>query len=184
MSLPSDVTAALLLFAFALSTLYINHLFNYDTSLVRSVHVKLNKTIRHNRLVTNPAKPKNNSVDIRGIQPKNSLETDDVSRDDKCTMSPESRFDCARDRVLSQGECEERGCCYAPLPNSAGPPWCFYPRLYRGYKMGPLTPTLRGQAATLTRATPSYLPRDISTLHLEETEVTAGCLRHTVSYSQ
>lgn len=36
----------------------------------------------------------------------------------------ESRFDCARDRVLSQTECQGRGCCYAPLPQglSGGPP--------------------------------------------------------------
>ena len=47
--------------------------------------------------------------------------------------------------------------------------------------MGPLTPTTRGQAATLTRATPSYLPRDISTLRLEVIEEAAGCLHLTVS---
>uniref|UniRef100_A0A3Q0T1I8 Alpha glucosidase n=1 Tax=Amphilophus citrinellus TaxID=61819 RepID=A0A3Q0T1I8_AMPCI len=47
----------------------------------------------------------------------------------ECTMAPESRFDCGRDKLLSQSECEERGCCYAPLPDSAGPPWCFYPRV-------------------------------------------------------
>uniref|UniRef100_A0A4W6DRM1 Lysosomal alpha-glucosidase n=1 Tax=Lates calcarifer TaxID=8187 RepID=A0A4W6DRM1_LATCA len=104
----------------------------------------------------------------------------DIYRGNKCTMPPESRFDCARDRVLSERECKERGCCYAPLPDSAGPPWCFYPSLYPGYKMGPFTPTTRGQAATLTRANPSYLPRDISTLSLEVTEETAGCLHLTL----
>uniref|UniRef100_A0A3Q3Q031 P-type domain-containing protein n=1 Tax=Monopterus albus TaxID=43700 RepID=A0A3Q3Q031_MONAL len=51
----------------------------------------------------------------------------DISKNTKCTMAPESRFDCARDRLLNQRECEERGCCYVPLPNTAGPPWCFYP---------------------------------------------------------
>uniref|UniRef100_A0A3Q4G932 P-type domain-containing protein n=1 Tax=Neolamprologus brichardi TaxID=32507 RepID=A0A3Q4G932_NEOBR len=45
----------------------------------------------------------------------------------ECAMAPESRFDCGRDKLLSQSECEDRGCCYAPLPDSAGPPWCFYP---------------------------------------------------------
>uniref|UniRef100_A0A4W6DT14 Lysosomal alpha-glucosidase n=1 Tax=Lates calcarifer TaxID=8187 RepID=A0A4W6DT14_LATCA len=114
-----------------------------------------------------------------GIHPESSQETD-IYRGNKCTMPPESRFDCARDRVLSERECKERGCCYAPLPDSAGPPWCFYPSLYPGYKMGPFTPTTRGQAATLTRANPSYLPRDISTLSLEVTEETAGCLHLTL----
>uniref|UniRef100_A0A674DQY7 Lysosomal alpha-glucosidase n=1 Tax=Salmo trutta TaxID=8032 RepID=A0A674DQY7_SALTR len=93
----------------------------------------------------------------------------------------ESRFDCARDRVLSQTECQGRGCCYAPLPQglSGGPPWCFYPPSYSGYRMGPLTPTSRGQAATLTRPTPSYLPRDISTLRLEILDETEGRLHLT-----
>uniref|UniRef100_A0A4W5QX90 Alpha glucosidase n=1 Tax=Hucho hucho TaxID=62062 RepID=A0A4W5QX90_9TELE len=50
-----------------------------------------------------------------------------------------------------------------------------------GYKMGPLTPTSRGQAATLTRPTPSYLPRDISTLRLEILDETEGRLHLTVS---
>ncbi|KAL4657912.1 lysosomal alpha-glucosidase [Arapaima gigas] len=88
---------------------------------------------------------------------------------DKCAVPPESRFDCARDRALSQEECEERGCCYAPLTQSIsnGPPWCFYPPSYPGYRMGPLSPTPRGQAATLIRSVPSYLPRDVSTLRLE-----------------
>lgn len=94
----------------------------------------------------------------------------------------ESRFDCARDRVLSQTECQGRGCCYAPLPQglSGGPPWCFYPPSYSGYRMGPLTPTSRGQAATLTRPTPSYLPRDISTLRLEILDETEGRLHLTL----
>uniref|UniRef100_A0A3Q3IGA5 P-type domain-containing protein n=1 Tax=Monopterus albus TaxID=43700 RepID=A0A3Q3IGA5_MONAL len=115
-------------------------------------------------------KPQNSSVKKRGIH-INFQETD-ISKNTKCTMAPESRFDCARDRLLSQRECEERGCCYVPLPNTAGPPWCFYPSWYPGYSMGPLTPTRRGQAATLTRALPSYLPRDISTLNLEVIEET------------
>lgn len=61
------------------------------------------------------------------------------------------------------------------------PPWCFYPLSYSGYRMGPLTPTSRGQAATLTRPTPSYLPRDISTLRLEILDETEGRLHLTVS---
>ncbi|XP_041720299.2 LOW QUALITY PROTEIN: lysosomal alpha-glucosidase [Coregonus clupeaformis] len=97
-------------------------------------------------------------------------------------VAHESRFDCARDRVLSQTECQGRGCCYAPLPQglSGGPPWCFYPPSYSGYRMGPLTPTSRGQAATLTRPTPSYLPRDISILQLEVLDETEGRLHLTL----
>uniref|UniRef100_A0AAX7W087 Lysosomal alpha-glucosidase n=1 Tax=Astatotilapia calliptera TaxID=8154 RepID=A0AAX7W087_ASTCA len=103
-----------------------------------------------------------------------------ISRGSECAMAPESRFDCGRDKLLSQSECEDRGCCYAPLLDSAGPPWCFYPRVYPGYKMGPLIPTPRGQGATLTRASPSYLPKDISTLRLDDIQETADCFHLTL----
>ncbi|XP_034750914.1 lysosomal alpha-glucosidase [Etheostoma cragini] len=179
----SNVSIAGLLLAFAWSVcLYINHLSIHQTRLIRSVYAKQNKTKAHERLGNSnnkPAKPHNNSLETRGVHPKSSQETD-ISRDDKCTMAPESRFDCARDKLLGQRECEERGCCYAPLHNFDGPPWCFYPSLYPGYKVGPLTPTRRGQAATLNRDTPSYLPRDISTLQLEVIEETSGCLHLTL----
>ncbi|XP_017277311.1 lysosomal alpha-glucosidase isoform X1 [Kryptolebias marmoratus] len=103
-----------------------------------------------------------------------------VSGKPECSTAAESRFDCGRDRVLSQGECEGRGCCYAPLPGNTGPPWCFYPSLYPGYKMGPLSPTKRGQTTTLTRTSPSYLPKDVSNLSLVVTEEAAGCLHITL----
>ncbi|XP_056143796.1 lysosomal alpha-glucosidase [Lampris incognitus] len=103
-------------------------------------------------------------------------------RDASCTAAPESRFDCARDKAVSREECEGRGCCYAPLPDFAfgGPPWCFYPRSYSGYGMGPLTPSQRGLAAVLMRPDPSYLPKDIPTLRLEVMKETAGRLHLTV----
>ncbi|XP_040919429.1 lysosomal alpha-glucosidase isoform X2 [Toxotes jaculatrix] len=180
MGLLSNLTIAVLL-AFAFSTCSCNnHSLNHETRLVRSVQAKHNEITAHERRVNdNEAKPQNYSVESRGIHPESSQETD-IYRDNKCTMALESRFDCARDRVVSQRECEERGCCYSPLPDSAGPPWCFYPSLYPSYEMGPLTPTTRGQSATLTRANPSYLPRDISTLSLEVIEETAGCLHITL----
>lgn len=100
-----------------------------------------------------------------------------------CGLPVEKRFDCARDRSVTQAECEERGCCYLPLLQSeySGPPWCFYPASYPGYRMGQLSPTPKGQSATLTRITPSYLPKDISTLQLEVMEEDAGRLHLTVS---
>ncbi|XP_033998403.1 lysosomal alpha-glucosidase-like isoform X2 [Trematomus bernacchii] len=168
MGLLSHFIAAVLLLLFAFLCVYINHLSIHQTRLVRSVSAQ--HTEAHTVLgYYYPAKPQNKSVETRTV----------ISRADKCTLAPESRFDCARDRLLTQRECGERGCCYAPLPHSAGPPWCFYPSLYPGYKMGPLTPTTRGLEATLTRATPSYLPKDIATLHLEVTEEAAGCLHLT-----
>uniref|UniRef100_A0A667ZHF4 P-type domain-containing protein n=1 Tax=Myripristis murdjan TaxID=586833 RepID=A0A667ZHF4_9TELE len=69
-------------------------------------------------------------VNLRNLQPHKQVEDlTDAPRDDQCAMALENRFDCARDRALSKTECEDRGCCYAPVPDTGGPPWCFYPRL-------------------------------------------------------
>ncbi|XP_016431268.1 lysosomal alpha-glucosidase isoform X2 [Sinocyclocheilus rhinocerous] len=101
---------------------------------------------------------------------------------DQCGIAVESRIDCGRDRSLSRADCEGRGCCYVPLPQSGlgGPPWCFYPVRYPGYKMGPLLPTEKGQRATLARSEPSYLPRDIPTLQLDVMPETLGRLHLTL----
>lgn len=106
-----------------------------------------------------------------------------VPHSKECSIPNERRFDCARDRALSRAECESRNCCYVPLQAdlSGGPPWCFYPTSYPGYKMGSLVPTSKGRAANLTRSTPSYLPKDISTLRLEVAEETASRIHITVS---
>uniref|UniRef100_A0A9J8ADS9 Lysosomal alpha-glucosidase n=1 Tax=Cyprinus carpio carpio TaxID=630221 RepID=A0A9J8ADS9_CYPCA len=101
---------------------------------------------------------------------------------DQCGIAVESRINCGCDRSLSRADCEARGCCYVPLPQSGlgGPPWCFYPVRYPGYKMGPLLPTEKGQRATLARSAPSYLPRDIPTLQLDLMPETLGRLHLTL----
>lgn len=106
-----------------------------------------------------------------------------LTQNEKCTMAIEYRFDCARDKVVSQKECEDRGCCFAPLTDLTGPPWCYFPHLYPGYVMGPRTPSKKGQTAILKLSKPSYLPKDIPTLQLEVIEETVGCLHLTVSCS-
>uniref|UniRef100_A0A3B4D4X4 Lysosomal alpha-glucosidase n=1 Tax=Pygocentrus nattereri TaxID=42514 RepID=A0A3B4D4X4_PYGNA len=107
--------------------------------------------------------------------------TDQLPTGKSCSVAVERRFDCGRDRSLTRAACEKRGCCYVPLPWTAfgGPPWCFYPVSYPGYRMGALISTPRGQEANLTRSTPSYLPRDISTLTLEVMAEEAGRLHLT-----
>lgn len=181
MGLPCNAPLTGLLFAFALSTcLYININFNTHETMSVLGAAKQTKTKAHDRFTYNNRAKQNSSVHPNGADPERPQETA-FSKENKCTMAPENRFDCARDRTLSQRECEERGCCYSPLSNLTGPPWCFYPTLYPGYKMGPLVPTTQGQAATLTRASPSYLPRDISTLHLQVMQETTSCLHITVS---
>ncbi|XP_072299488.1 lysosomal alpha-glucosidase [Eucyclogobius newberryi] len=112
------------------------------------------------------------------------LETEDMSRhfstNDKCAMALERRFDCARDKVVSRTECEDRGCCFAPLSAVPGPPWCYFPPAHPGYVMGPLTPSEKGQEATLTLAKASHLPKDIDTLHMEVVEESAEYFHLTV----
>ncbi|XP_077389106.1 lysosomal alpha-glucosidase [Festucalex cinctus] len=146
--------AALLALAFS------NILFILDSRLVRNGE-PLKSTVRERLELPLP-------YNYVGVQPS------------RCVMSLERRFDCARDRALSRRECEERACCYSPLNESSKAPWCFYPHSYPGYKMSGLTPTLQGRTATLTRASPSYLPRDVTTLHLEETQESEGCLHFTL----
>lgn len=136
------------------------------------------------------------NISYRSIQSRKNLSNhvDNVYADprthtslvrDQCGLAVESRIDCGRDRSLSRADCEGRGCCYVPLPQSGlgGPPWCFYPVRYPGYKMGPLLPTEKGHRATLTRSAPSYLPRDIPTLQLDVMPETLGRLHLTVSDS-
>lgn len=179
MGLLSHVTVAVIPFAFSmLACLFIIHLSHGEVREIKPVDDARHELKARGRLVYNAEKLQNNSR--TGIHSGRSQKCN-ISRGSECTMAPERRFDCGRDKLLSQSECEERGCCYAPLPDSAGPPWCFYPRVYPGYNMGPLTPTPRGQAATLTRASPSYLPKDISTLRLDVIEETAGSFHLTVS---
>lgn len=176
MSLRCTFTAAPLLFTFALSAcLYIHYFYTRQPTFFILGYEKQHEIKAHKSLVFHTS-----GQPLKGIHSKTS-EVTGFSRELKCTIAPESRFDCARDRLVSRRECEERGCCYAPLPGSAGPPWCFYPSFYPGYRMGPFTPTTHGQAATLTRTAPSYLPRDISVLELEVTQASAACLHITVS---
>lgn len=173
MALWFGLSVSVLLLAMSLlACLYSNLL--YGGRLVRSAHDEYSRVLTCKRaaVLQNVTESDGDSERLQSVGIYGNLE---------CTTAPEGRFDCGRDRVLSQGECEERGCCYAPLHEYSGPPWCFYPSLYPGYKMGPLTPTKRGQTATLTRTSPSYLPKDVSTLSLEVTEETAGCLHITVS---
>ncbi|XP_074081090.1 LOW QUALITY PROTEIN: lysosomal alpha-glucosidase-like [Macrotis lagotis] len=89
----------------------------------------------------------------------------------QCDISPDYRFDCAPEKTLTQEQCEARGCCYVPVPQQGfsriGKPWCFFPPSYPSYKLENLTTTRMGYTATLTRAVPTFFPKDILTLHLE-----------------
>ncbi|KAF7221012.1 lysosomal alpha-glucosidase isoform X1 [Nothobranchius furzeri] len=175
--LPSLSVIVVVLALLLLACWHSNLLLIYKGRLVRSVPRTPSRIIiaADKWLKYYPTKPQNFLKSRPGSHQSNG-----VSGRSECSMASESRFDCGRDRVLSQDECEERGCCYSPLPGSSGPPWCFYPSLYPGYKMSPITPTKRGQTASLTRVTPSYLPKDIFNLSLEVTEETAGCLHITL----
>ncbi|KAK3520467.1 hypothetical protein QTP70_024085 [Hemibagrus guttatus] len=167
-----------ILLPLALSCIMISQLYLHQTSTVRvpsSPEVMSLKVAKTRDLFENIRNFSNN-INSSDLQSHSTV----AGR--YCGLPVEKRFDCARDRTVTRAQCEERGCCYLPLLQSeySGPPWCFYPASYPGYRMGPLSPTPRGQSATLTRVTPSYLPRDISTLQLEVMEEEAGRLHLTL----
>ncbi|OCT61893.1 hypothetical protein XELAEV_18047924mg [Xenopus laevis] len=100
----------------------------------------------------------------------------------QCNLSPNSRFDCAPEKIVSKEECEARGCCYSPAEHNGniGQPWCFYPPSYPSYKMDNLTQTDRGYSATLKRSMGTFMPRDIMTLQLEVFFETESRLHFTI----
>ncbi|XP_012590021.1 PREDICTED: lysosomal alpha-glucosidase [Condylura cristata] len=101
----------------------------------------------------------------------------------RCDVPPNNRFDCAPDKGVSREQCEARGCCYAPAGRPAsglGQPWCFFPPSYPSYALGNLTVTETGYTATLTRAVPTFFPKDILTLRLDVLMETESRLHFTV----
>lgn len=102
----------------------------------------------------------------------------------QCDVPPNSRFDCAPDKAVTQGQCEARGCCYAPVGRPGGsrmgPPWCFFPPSYPSYRLANLTATATGYTASLTRAAPTFFPKDILTLRLDVLLETESRLHFTI----
>nr|XP_027811305.1 lysosomal alpha-glucosidase [Marmota flaviventris] len=103
----------------------------------------------------------------------------------QCDIPPNSRFDCAPDKALTQQECEDRGCCYVPASRDPegplmGQPWCFFPPSYPSYRMENLSPSETGYTATLTRTSPTFFPRDILTLRLDVLMETESRLHFTI----
>ncbi|XP_053577142.1 lysosomal alpha-glucosidase-like [Bombina bombina] len=100
----------------------------------------------------------------------------------QCDVAPDSRFDCAPEKVLTKEQCEARGCCYCPTENSPGigQPWCFFPPSYPSYKMSNLSQTDTGLRATLTRTFNTFMPKDVMTLQLDVHFETEGRLHFTI----
>uniref|UniRef100_A0A8C5WMS8 Lysosomal alpha-glucosidase n=1 Tax=Leptobrachium leishanense TaxID=445787 RepID=A0A8C5WMS8_9ANUR len=100
----------------------------------------------------------------------------------QCNVDPNSRFDCAPEKDLSKEQCLARKCCHSPGEKGPGmgQPSCFYPPTYPTYKMSNLTQTETGYYATLTRSVPTFMPRDIMTLHLNVMFETPTRLRFTI----
>ncbi|XP_037349477.1 lysosomal alpha-glucosidase isoform X2 [Talpa occidentalis] len=102
----------------------------------------------------------------------------------QCDVPPNSRFDCAPDKGITREQCEARGCCYAPAGQRQAPrmgqPWCFFPPSYPSYVLGNLSSTDTGYTATLTRATPTFFPKDVLTLRLDVLMETESRLRVTI----
>lgn len=90
----------------------------------------------------------------------------------QCDVPPNSRFDCAPDKGISQEQCEARGCCYVPTGQVLkgplmGQPWCFFPPSYPSYRLENLSSTELGYTATLTRTSPTFFPKSVLTLQLD-----------------
>ncbi|XP_004860939.1 lysosomal alpha-glucosidase isoform X2 [Heterocephalus glaber] len=103
----------------------------------------------------------------------------------QCDIPPDSRFDCAPDKAVTQEQCEARGCCYVPARQHPGPPlmgqpWCFFPSSYPSYRLQNLSSSEMGYTATLTRATPTFFPKDILTLQLDVLMETESRLHFTI----
>ncbi|XP_060242269.1 lysosomal alpha-glucosidase isoform X1 [Meriones unguiculatus] len=100
----------------------------------------------------------------------------------QCDVPPSSRFDCAPDRGVSREECEARGCCYIPAEQVSpmGQPWCFFPPGYPSYRLENLSSTDTGYTATLTRAGPTFFPKDVLTLQLDMLMETESRLHFTI----
>lgn len=117
-------------------------------------------------------------------QQKLEQQLEPLSMSKQCNIPPDSRFDCAPEKLLSQDECQARGCCYIPVSSkgSAGwQPWCFFPTNYSSYKMTNLTATKTGYTANLIRSAPSFMPDDILNVQLNVVFETKGRLHFTVS---
>ncbi|XP_005001486.1 lysosomal alpha-glucosidase isoform X2 [Cavia porcellus] len=103
----------------------------------------------------------------------------------QCNIPPNSRFDCAPDKAVTQEQCEARGCCYVPAAQGprghlTGQPWCFFPPSYPSYRLQNLSSTEMGYTATLTRVTPTFFPKDILTLRLDVLMETEDRLHFTI----
>ncbi|XP_032097324.1 lysosomal alpha-glucosidase isoform X1 [Sapajus apella] len=103
----------------------------------------------------------------------------------QCDVPPNSRFDCAPDKTITQEQCEARGCCYVPVERvlrgaQMGQPWCFFPPSYPSYKLENLSSSEMGYTATLTRTTPTFFPKDILTLRLDVMMETENRLHFTI----
>ncbi|XP_004639568.1 lysosomal alpha-glucosidase isoform X2 [Octodon degus] len=103
----------------------------------------------------------------------------------QCDIPPNSRFDCAPDKAVTQAQCEARGCCYVPAGRGPGgplmgQPWCFFPPSYPSYRLQNLSSSEMGYTATLTRATPTFFPKDILTLRLDVFMETENRLHFTI----
>ncbi|XP_053423823.1 lysosomal alpha-glucosidase isoform X2 [Nycticebus coucang] len=103
----------------------------------------------------------------------------------QCDVPPDSRFDCAPDKAITQEECDARDCCYIPTRQNPrgtqmGQPWCFFPSNYPSYKLENLSSSEMGYTATLTRSSPTFFPKDVLTLRLDVRMETESRLHFTI----
>lgn len=98
--------ALLLVFAQSTSVVVKQHFRNYEKT---PSSLGVNGQHGPKRVYSSSAEAHNSPEQSKRTQ------TEDApsSGGNKCNIESKSRFDCARDKLLSQSECEDRGCCYA-----------------------------------------------------------------------
>ena len=94
-----------------------------------------------------------------------------------CTGIPDDdKLGCAPDEPNNEKVCADRGCCFAKL-NKTGPPACYFPSNYVGYKVVEIGLKLDGITMVLKRQQASEISYDIQYVKLEITFLKDQMLR-------
>ena len=84
-----------------------------------------------------------------------------------CNGIPDDdKLGCAPDKPNDEKVCVERGCCFAKL-NITGPPACYFPSNYVGYKVIEMESNIQGITMTLQRNRSSGISFDVQYVKLE-----------------
>ena len=94
-----------------------------------------------------------------------------------CNGIPDdNKLECTADKPTDEQTCVARGCCWAKL-NVTGPPSCYFPSNYIGYKVNKIQYDNLGIRITLQRQGASGFPNDVHNVILKVEFLTDNMLR-------